>query len=82
MQAREWGQLPFSVDDHAYASAFYALTGFHGLHVAGGLLAMVALLGRVQQGPSAHGPVEVVSYYWHLVDVVWLALFASVYLSS
>ena len=82
LQAREWVQLPFSVDDHAFGSAFYALTGFHGLHVLGGLLAMAAMLSRVGQGRAAHAPVEVVSYYWHLVDVVWIALFASVYLSS
>lgn len=80
--AREWSTLDFGVDDHAYATGFFALTGFHGLHVLGGLLAMVALVHRLHLGRDAHDAVEVVSYYWHFVDLVWLALFASVYLAA
>jgi len=79
LQAREWLELPFAVDDHAYGTAFYALTGFHGLHVLGGLVFLTVL---ARHRPRSHDPVEVGSLYWHFVDVVWLALFASVYLAG
>ena len=67
-----------------YGSVFYLTTGFHGLHVTGGLIAFLFVLARTyvakrfthEQATSA----IVVSYYWHLVDVVWIALFATIYL--
>ena len=67
-----------------YGTAFYLTTGFHGLHVTGGLIAFLFVLGRTyatkvfthQQATSA----IVVSYYWHFVDVVWIGLFATIYL--
>jgi cytochrome c oxidase subunit 3 len=66
-----------------YGSVFYLATGFHGLHVTGGLVAFVLLLGRTflartfthEQAVSAIA----VSYYWHFVDVVWIALFGVIY---
>jgi len=73
-----------SLSTDAYTSAFFLATGFHGLHVTGGLIAFVLLLGRTflartfthEQAVSA----VVVSYYWHFVDVVWIALFGVIYL--
>ncbi len=68
----------------AYSSVFYITTGFHGLHVTGGLIAFLIVLVRVAkarrftQGQATTA--IVVSYYWHFVDVVWIALFASIYL--
>nr|WP_269458187.1 heme-copper oxidase subunit III [Microlunatus soli] len=67
-----------------YGSVFYLATGFHGLHVTGGLIAFVLLLGRTylartfthEQAVSAIA----VSYYWHFVDVVWIALFGVIYI--
>ncbi len=67
-----------------YGSVFYLTTGFHGLHVTGGLIAFIFLLGRTyaarrftrEQQISA----IVVSYYWHFVDVVWIGLFTTIYL--
>ena len=67
-----------------YGSVFFLTTGFHGLHVTGGLLAFIFLLGRTfaakrftqEQQVSA----IVVSYYWHFVDVVWIGLFTTIYL--
>ena len=67
-----------------YGSVFYLTTGFHGLHVTGGLIAFIFLLGRTyaakrfthEQQVSA----IVVSYYWHFVDVVWIGLFTTIYL--
>ena len=82
-QAREWASASFDVSSHAFGSAFFVLTGFHGLHVAGGVLAMVVLLGRSLDhrfGASETPAVEVVSYYWHLVDVVWLGMFATLFI--
>ncbi len=68
----------------AYGTMFYLATGFHGLHVTGGLVAFIFVLGRTlvarkfthEQAVTA----IVVSYYWHFVDVVWIGLFATVYL--
>jgi cytochrome c oxidase subunit III len=67
-----------------YGSVFFIATGFHGLHVTGGLLAFIFLLGRTyaakrftqEQQVSA----IVVSYYWHFVDVVWIGLYTTIYL--
>ena len=81
-QVAEYAELEFSISSHAYGSAFYLLTGFHGLHVAGGIAFMVATIGLVA-GKSAAPPgppVTVCGYYWHFVDVVWVAMFATLYL--
>ena len=82
-QAHEWATLDFQADSHAFGSAFYVMTGFHGLHVLGGLFVMVVLLLRAtdRRFDSRDTPsVEVVSYYWHFVDVVWVALWATLFL--
>ena len=68
----------------AYGSVFYLATGFHGLHVTGGLLAFLLIIGRTfttrrYTHAQATGAI-VTSYYWHFVDVVWIALFATIYL--
>jgi len=73
-----------TISSSAYGSVFYLTTGFHGLHVTGGLIAFLFVLGRTflarrfthEQAVTA----IVVSYYWHFVDVVWIALFATIYL--
>ena len=68
----------------AYGTAFYLTTGFHGLHVTGGLLGFIFVLARTYAGKRfTHNKATsaiVVSYYWHFVDVVWIALFATIYL--
>lgn len=82
-QMVEWYTLDFTATTHAYGSLFFAMTGFHGLHVALGLAVMVALLGRIigpGPDPGDHAAAEVITYYWHFVDVVWLALFAIIFL--
>jgi cytochrome c oxidase subunit III len=73
-----------TIQDSAYGTMFYLTTGFHGIHVTGGLIAFLFVLGRTyiarkfthEQAVSA----IVVSYYWHFVDVVWIGLFATIYL--
>ena len=68
----------------AYGSIFYVATGFHGLHVTGGLIAFLIVLIRVAKARRfTHAQATtaiVVSYYWHFVDVVWIALFSAIYL--
>ena len=84
-QAYEWSELGFSISSHPFGSAFYTLTGFHGLHVIGGILALAVVLGRSSQRAFAvngRTSVEMVTAYWHFVDVVWIAVFAALYLLS
>src|SRR6476469_7592310 len=62
----------------SYGSIFYLATGVHGLHVTGGLLAFLLIIGRTSTTrrythAQATGAI-VTSYYWHFVDVVWIAL--------
>jgi cytochrome c oxidase subunit 3 len=68
----------------AYGSAFYLTTGFHGLHVTGGLIAFLLVIGRAYVvknfGHKEATSAIVVSYYWHFVDVVWIALFFFIYI--
>ncbi len=86
-QATEYAALiqeGVTIPDSAYGTMFYLTTGFHGIHVTGGLIAFLLVLGRTyvakrftyEQAVSA----IVVSYYWHFVDVVWIGLFASIYI--
>jgi len=86
-QAFEYAELVhegLTIPSSAYGTMFYLTTGFHGIHVTGGLIAFLFVLGRTylarrfthEQAVSA----IVVSYYWHFVDVVWIALFATIYL--
>jgi cytochrome c oxidase subunit 3 len=70
------------IDGDSYGTMFYLTTGFHGLHVAGGLLAFVIYLIRTTLGrftPAQATSAIVVSYYWHFVDLVWIGLFAMIY---
>ncbi len=66
-----------------YGSVFYLTTGFHGLHVIGGLIAFIFFLIRTALGkftPAQATAAIVVSYYWHFVDVVWIGLFGVIYI--
>ena len=77
-------QEGISLSSDAYGSVFYITTGFHGLHVTGGLIAFLIVMIRVSKARNfSHSQATtaiVVSYYWHFVDVVWIALFATIYL--
>jgi cytochrome c oxidase subunit III len=86
-QAFEYAELiheGMTIPDSAYGSIFYLTTGFHGIHVIGGLIAFLYVLGRTYMARKfTHEQAVtaiVVSYYWHFVDVVWIALFATIYL--
>jgi cytochrome c oxidase subunit III len=72
-----------ALDSSSYGSAFYLTTGFHGMHVIGGLIAFLLVIGRAYSvkkfGHKEATSAIVVSYYWHFVDVVWIALFFVIY---
>ncbi len=73
-----------TLSSSGYGSVFFIPTGFHGLHVTGGLIAFLFLLGRTYAARSFTQEQQVsaivVSYYWHFVDVVWIGLFTTIYL--
>jgi cytochrome c oxidase subunit III len=73
-----------TLSSNAYGSAFYLTTGFHGLHVTGGLIAFLFVLATTYVTKrfthDAATRAIVVSYYWHFVDVVWIALFFMIYI--
>jgi cytochrome c oxidase subunit 3 len=80
----EMVQHGITISSDAYGSVFYMATGFHGLHVTGGLIAFLLIIARTfttrrYTHANATGAV-VTSYYWHFVDVVWIALFFVIYI--
>ena len=79
----DWSRANFAVDDSAYGTIYYVLTGTHFAHVVvgGALLAAVAIFLRLPAFTRDHfAAVEAVAYYWHFVFVVWLALYATIFL--
>ncbi|GAA0567655.1 heme-copper oxidase subunit III [Paractinoplanes ferrugineus] len=84
-QANEYRNLVhegIKLNADGYGSMFYLTTGFHGLHVTGGLIAFIIYMIRTTMGrftPAQATSAIVVSYYWHFVDIVWIALFAMIY---
>jgi cytochrome c oxidase subunit 3 len=82
-QALEWRGTGFTPRSHAYGSMYYLMTGLHGLHVLGGLVALLAIVARAsveRAGEAQEAAVAAVGYYWHFVDVVWVALYATLFL--
>jgi cytochrome c oxidase subunit III len=83
MQVSDYIGRPFGIDTDAFGSSFYTLTGFHFLHVAGGLVGMIIIAARVLRTPRwghrTMPAIEMLSYYWHFVDVVWIALFLAIF---
>ena len=82
-QVVEYLHAGFNTGAGAFASVFFGLTGLHGAHVAVGLslLAMVIVRGfRGHYSPEHHLGVELPGIYWHFVDIMWIVVYASVYL--
>ena len=83
-QMYEYFHLEMGLTTNLFASCFYVLTGFHGLHVTFGLLLILSVLWRSRQAghysSESHFGVEAAELYWHFVDVVWIILFILVYL--
>lgn len=83
-QVVEYFNLEFGLKTNLYASTFYVLTGFHGLHVLFGLILILAVLWRSLKAEhysdKQHFGIEAAEIYWHFVDVVWIVLFLLLYI--
>ena len=85
-QANEYRMLigeGMTLSSGVFGSTFFTLTGFHGAHVAGGAAFILIVLLRARSGQFTarhHDTVEMASYSWHFVDVVWIGLFSTIYL--
>jgi cytochrome c oxidase subunit 3 len=84
MEYTELVREGLTLSSNAYGSVFYLTTGFHGMHVTGGLIAFLFVLATTYVAKRfTHDQATraiVVSYYWHFVDVVWIALFFMIYI--
>jgi cytochrome c oxidase subunit 3 len=82
-QGYDYATLGFGLSDGVFGTTFYTLTGFHGAHVFGGAVMLSVILYRGLAGQFSadhHDAVEATSLYWHFVDVVWIALFSTLYI--
>ncbi len=85
IQGYEWGvfmERGFTVGSNVFGTVFYVLTGFHGFHVMTGLIMLLLVYGRLEIGHFSkrrHFSMQAASWYWHLVDVVWIFVFVFVY---
>ena len=81
-QAYEYSHAAFGFSGNIYGANFFMATGFHGFHVVVGTIFLFICLMRTLRGhfsPESHLGFEAAAWYWHFVDVVWLFLFAAVY---
>lgn len=84
-QAYEYSTLGFGVADGTFGTIFYALTGFHGLHVMIGVVILGVGAAQVRRGRARRdrpGDLEAAALYWHFVDAVWLGVFLTVYIAG
>ena len=82
VQAYEYSHAAFGFKGNIYGATFFMATGFHGAHVIIGTIFLAVCLWRAYQGqftPRQHLGFEFAAWYWHFVDVVWLFLFACIY---
>ncbi len=82
IQGYEYYHAPFTIADRVFGSAFYILTGFHGLHVLVGTIILQIQKVRLQNlhfSPKHHVGILTAIWYWHFVDLVWLILYALLY---
>lgn len=83
-QLYEYSHLEFGLRTNLFASTFYVLTGFHGMHVTFGVFLILAVLWRSLKpnhySSESHFGVEAAELYWHFVDIVWIVLFILLYL--
>ena len=82
LQAYEYMHAAFPFSGNIYGATFFMATGFHGFHVIVGTIFLIVCWFRARAGhftPERHFGFEAAAWYWHFVDVVWLFLFASIY---
>ena len=83
MQGYDYAKLGFSIHDTVFGTTFFTMTGFHGAHVAGGLVFIYLMLARGWSGQITkenHYALEAAAIYWHFVDIVWIGLFSTLYI--
>ncbi len=87
--AYEWHDLivhkHLTISRNLFGTTYYTLVGFHGLHVTAGVIAMLIVLGLAvgrKESEFNHAPVQLVSWYWHFVDAVWVVVFLVVYVAG
>lgn len=74
------GAQPMGLTTDLFASTFYAITGFHGLHVLAGVVYLAILLIVSGRGRATAGHYQIAALFWHFVDFAWIAIFTFVYL--
>ncbi|MBZ0139295.1 MAG: cytochrome c oxidase subunit 3 [Pseudorhodoplanes sp.] len=82
IQAYEYSHAAFAFKGNIYGATFFMATGFHGAHVIIGTIFLTVCLARAYAGhftPTQHLGFEFAAWYWHFVDVVWIFLFACIY---
>jgi cytochrome c oxidase subunit 3 len=82
VQFYEYAHAPFTFKESIYGATFFMATGFHGFHVFIGTVFLLVCLLRAMAGhftATQHFGLEAAAWYWHFVDVVWLFLFATIY---
>ena len=82
-QMIEYAHVGFNTGDHAFASVFFGLTGLHGAHVFVGLTLLGMATVRAFRGHFSaehHHGVELPGIYWHFVDIMWIVVYATIYL--
>ena len=82
-QVTEYARIGFAPRDNSFTTIFFCLTGLHGAHVFVGLTILLAMTVRSFRGhftPDHHHGVEIGGIYWHFVDVMWVVVYATVYL--
>jgi cytochrome c oxidase subunit III len=81
--AIEWHDLIFThrltINRNMFGTTYFTLVGFHAFHVTVGLVALTTILGLALRGVLHPQPVQLMSWYWHFVDAVWVVVFTLVY---
>jgi cytochrome c oxidase subunit 3 len=84
VQLKEWHDHPYGPSAHLYGSLYFTITGFHMLHVVAGVVVLVLLLTWTALGyfdDRRHTVLSIGGMYWHFVDIVWLFIFTTLYIS-
>jgi heme/copper-type cytochrome/quinol oxidase subunit 3 len=84
VQFFEWHDKAFSIQSSTYGSLYFTITGFHMVHVAVGLLILLSIFiwsWRGYFGPHRHSYVSIGTIYWHFIDIIWLAVFFTFYIT-
>ncbi|MGF1535482.1 MAG: heme-copper oxidase subunit III [Elainellaceae cyanobacterium] len=83
-QVYEYATLGYGLKTNIFANCFYIMTGFHGLHVLVGVLLILGVMWRSRReghySDSSHTGIEMAEIYWHFVDIIWIVLFALIYI--